>query len=97
MCAKTAPSEYTNNATVALHEVLGISPGNFDANGAAAVIDRAIGNATRERETKARRQLRQTQAAAAAIFLVLEMSQPFAGLMQISRAPLRNALAPLGP
>jgi adenylate cyclase len=60
----TAPSEYAKNATVALHEVLGISPGNFDANGAAAVIDRAIRNATRERETRARRQLKQAQAAA---------------------------------
>jgi hypothetical protein len=35
--------------------------------------------------------------ASAAIFLILDMSQPFAGLMQISSAPLRNALAPLGP
>jgi hypothetical protein len=35
--------------------------------------------------------------ASAAIFLVLEMGQPFAGLMQISSAPLRNALVPLGP
>jgi hypothetical protein len=33
--------------------------------------------------------------AAGAIFLVLEMSQPFSGLMQISSAPLRGALAPL--
>ena len=31
-----------------------------------------------------------------AIFLVLEMDQPFSGLMQISDAPLRNALAHLG-
>lgn len=30
-----------------------------------------------------------------ALFLVLELSQPFTGLMQISSAPLRNALAPL--
>jgi hypothetical protein len=30
-----------------------------------------------------------------AIFLVLELSQPFTGLMQISSTPLRNALAPL--
>ena len=35
--------------------------------------------------------------AAGALYLVLELSQPFAGLMQISSAPLRNALAPLGP
>src|SRR5262249_41171851 len=34
--------------------------------------------------------------ASAAIFLILEMSQPFTGLMQISSAPLRNALAPPG-
>jgi hypothetical protein len=34
--------------------------------------------------------------AAGAIYLVLELGQPFAGLMQISNAPLRNALAPLG-
>jgi hypothetical protein len=35
--------------------------------------------------------------AAGSIFLILELSQPFAGLMQIANAPLRNALAPLGP
>jgi hypothetical protein len=33
--------------------------------------------------------------AAGAIYLVLELGQPFAGLMQISSAPLRNALMPL--
>ncbi len=30
-----------------------------------------------------------------AIFLILEMGQPFEGLLQISSGPLRNALAPL--
>ena len=30
-----------------------------------------------------------------AIFLILELSQPFTGLMQISSAPLRNALPPI--
>jgi hypothetical protein len=34
--------------------------------------------------------------ASAAIFLILELSQPFSGLLQISSEPLRNALAPLG-
>jgi hypothetical protein len=34
--------------------------------------------------------------AAAALFLILELSQPFSGLMQISSTQLRNALAPLG-
>jgi hypothetical protein len=35
--------------------------------------------------------------AAGAIYLILDLSQPFVGLMQISSAPLRNALTPLGP
>ncbi len=35
--------------------------------------------------------------AAGAIYLVLELGQPFEGLMQISSAPLRNALTPLSP
>jgi hypothetical protein len=34
--------------------------------------------------------------ASCALFLVLELSQPFAGLMQIPSAPLRNALPRLG-
>jgi hypothetical protein len=33
--------------------------------------------------------------ASGAIFLILEMSQPFSGLMQIDSAPVRQALAPL--
>jgi hypothetical protein len=35
--------------------------------------------------------------ASASIFLILELSQPFTGLMMISSEPLRNALAPIGP
>jgi Protein of unknown function (DUF4239) len=35
--------------------------------------------------------------AAGAIYLVLELGQPFAGLMQISSAPLRSALTPFSP
>jgi Protein of unknown function (DUF4239) len=34
--------------------------------------------------------------ASASIFLILELSEPFTGLMMISSEPLRNALAPLG-
>lgn len=34
--------------------------------------------------------------AACAIYLILELSQPFTGLMEIPSAPLREALAPLG-
>ena len=33
----------------------------------------------------------------ASIFLILELSQPFTGLMMISSEPLRSALAPLNP
>jgi hypothetical protein len=35
--------------------------------------------------------------ASASIFLILELSQPFTGLMMISGEPLRNALGPLSP
>jgi hypothetical protein len=35
--------------------------------------------------------------AAGAIYLVLELGQPFAGSMQISSAPLRNALVAINP
>jgi hypothetical protein len=35
--------------------------------------------------------------ASASIFLILELSQPFTGLMMISSEPLRSALAPLNP
>lgn len=35
--------------------------------------------------------------ASGAIFLILEMNHPFGGLMQISPAPLREALGTLGP
>jgi hypothetical protein len=35
--------------------------------------------------------------AAGVIYLVLELGQPFAGLMQISSAPLRNVLTPVSP
>ena len=58
------PSEYARNATATLHRVLHVSPDHFDAEGTAAVIEQAIRNATRERETRARRQLKAVQAAA---------------------------------
>jgi hypothetical protein len=35
-------------------------------------------------------------AVASTLFLILEMYQPFQGLIQISSDPLRNALAHLG-
>jgi adenylate cyclase len=57
----TTSSEHAKNATAALHQVLHVSPGDFDAEGAAAVIEQAIRNATREAGTMARRQLREAQ------------------------------------
>ncbi len=60
----TTPSEFAKNATAALHQVLQFSPGDFDAEGTTAIIEQAIGNATRELETRARRQLKEVQAAA---------------------------------
>ena len=60
----TTTSEYAKSATAALHQVLRISPGDFDAERAAAVIEQAITNATRERQTRVRRQLKAVEAAA---------------------------------
>ncbi len=34
--------------------------------------------------------------ATGALYLILELSQPFSGLLQISNEPLRTALLPLG-
>jgi hypothetical protein len=33
---------------------------------------------------------------AGAVFLILEMNQPYSGVMQISSAPLRNAVTQMG-
>lgn len=55
--------EYAKTATAALHEVLNI-PADALA-GAAEIIEQAIRDATRERDAKARQQLRTAQAAAA--------------------------------
>src|SRR5215831_6454193 len=57
------PSEYAKNATAALQNVLHL-PSEFNAEGAAAVIEEAIRNATGERETRAQRDLREVQSAA---------------------------------
>jgi PAS domain S-box-containing protein len=58
------PSEYAKNATAALQKVLHISPSEFNAEGAAAVVEEAIRNATGERGTRAHRDLREVQSAA---------------------------------
>jgi adenylate cyclase len=60
----TTPSEHAKNATAALHEIFGVSPGEFDVESTATVIERAIRKATRDRETRARRRFDDAQAAA---------------------------------
>ena len=60
----TTSSAYARDATAALHKVLRIAPGDFDADGAAAVIEKAIRHAARERESLSRRQLNEVKAAA---------------------------------
>ena len=60
----TTPSAYARNATAALHKALHIAPSDFDADGAAALIEKAIRQATRERESRSRRQLGEAKAAA---------------------------------
>src|SRR5215831_4311729 len=57
------PSEYAKNATAALQNVLHL-PSEFNAEGAAAVIEEAIRNATGEGETRAQRDLSEVQSAA---------------------------------
>jgi PAS domain S-box-containing protein len=60
----TTAREYAKSATVALHQVLHIPPGEFDTEETAAVIEQAIKNATRERENRARRHIKEAEAAA---------------------------------
>ena len=59
----TTQSEYARHATSALHEMVLMAP-DFDAERAEAVIERAIRNATRERDKRARQQLQEAQAVA---------------------------------
>jgi PAS domain S-box-containing protein len=58
----TTLREHAENATATLHDVFRIPSGDID--GAAAVIEKVIRDATREREGKARRRLNEAQAAA---------------------------------
>ena len=57
------PSESSKSATAALQQVLRISPGEFNAEGAASIIEQAIRKVAGERETGANRE-REVQAAA---------------------------------
>lgn len=72
----TTPSEYARNAATALHEVLSIAPSQFDVDGASAVIEKVIRHATRERESRSRRQLSEIKAAAQERVVRLLSSSP---------------------
>jgi adenylate cyclase len=72
----TTPREYARSATAALSQVMHISTVDFDADETAAVIEHAIRNATRERESRARRQLKKVQAAAQERLTQLLSSSP---------------------
>jgi hypothetical protein len=54
-----------------------------------------LGQASRRQFLDRKREYRLERSASSAIFLILELSQPFTGLMMISSEPLRNALGPL--
>jgi adenylate cyclase len=60
----TTPSEYAKDATSALYQVFRVPPEVFDSEAIVKVIDRAIRNATRERDSRARRQLNEANVAA---------------------------------
>jgi adenylate cyclase len=51
-------------ATATLQSALQIAPVNFDADQTAAIVEQAIKNATRERDSLARHRLREAQTAA---------------------------------
>ena len=72
----STPTEYATDAAATLHQILRASSRDFDPEGAAAVIEQAIRNATRERETKARRQLQEAQSAAEERLARLRMASP---------------------
>jgi PAS domain S-box-containing protein len=60
----TTLREHAENATAALHKVLRIPPDAIDDAGTTDVIEQAIRTAARERESRARRQLRKVEAGA---------------------------------
>jgi adenylate cyclase len=60
----TTLHEHATNATTALYGILRISPADGDAEGVADLIEQAIRDATRDRESRARRQIKEAQAAA---------------------------------
>ncbi|WP_366511744.1 PAS domain-containing protein [Mesorhizobium sp.] len=68
--------EYARNATAALHDVLHVPPEAFDDDGTAAIIERAIKSAARERDGRVRRQINEAKAAAERRLAQLLSSSP---------------------
>ncbi|HLJ65276.1 MAG TPA: PAS domain-containing protein, partial [Stellaceae bacterium] len=60
----TTSREYAKSATATLHQLLHLPKDGVDDEETEAVIERAIRNATRERESRARRQIREVETAA---------------------------------
>jgi adenylate cyclase len=57
----TTLTEYAKSAAMSLPDALRIPPGEFDAEGATAIIRHVIGSAVRERASKSRRQVQEAQ------------------------------------
>jgi adenylate cyclase len=72
----TTPSEHARNAAATLPEILNIAPSHFDVDSASAVIEKVIKHATRERESRSRRQLSEAKAAAQERLVRLLSSSP---------------------
>ena len=68
--------EYAKNATAVLHHILHIPADEFDNDGTAAVIEQAIRDATRDRDSRVGEQLKEAQAAAQQRFARLLSSSP---------------------
>ena len=60
--------EYAKNATAVLHHILDIPADDFDDDGTAAVIEQAIRDATRERDSRVGQQLEEAAGGGAAAF-----------------------------
>src|ERR1700747_2617297 len=72
----TTPSEYARNAAAALPDSVHVAAGDFDVDSASAVIEKVIEDATRERESRSRRQLSAVKAAAQERLVRLLSSSP---------------------
>ena len=68
--------EYARNATAALHHILQLPADKFDGDGTAALIEKVIRDATRERDNRVGQQLKAVQAAAQQRLAQLLSSSP---------------------